>query len=138
MSCVSVKKSRPYPARELYCSDWFLKARAYVEAQRAEWFILSAKYGLVAPDDVIRPYNVTLKTIAASQRKEWAYRVATALRPRCPSGSEVVFLAGEAYREHLLFVLNDWGCKVRIPMEGLGIGEQKAWLKRELQRLAQR
>lgn len=55
VSCVGDKHSKPLPARELYRSDWFLKARAYVEAQGEEWFILSAKYGLVSPDQVIAP-----------------------------------------------------------------------------------
>ncbi len=27
VSCVKAKKAKPMPARELYCSDWFLKAR---------------------------------------------------------------------------------------------------------------
>jgi hypothetical protein len=136
VSCVSTKKSRPCPARELYCSDWFLKARAYVEAQGAEWFVLSAKHGLVAPDTVVAPYSARLTAMPASLRKEWAQRVVAALRPRCRSGSDVVFLAGAAYREHLVPTLNGWGCNVNTPMKGLGIGQQKRWLKRALQRTA--
>jgi hypothetical protein len=135
VSCVSAKKSRPYAARELYCSDWFLKARAYVEAQRAEWFILSAQHHLVKPDHVIAPYNVTLNGMSSADRRTWAVRVIKQLQPLCRPGMEVVFLAGKTYREHLVPVLSGWGCEVGIPMEGLAIGQQKAWLKRELVRL---
>lgn len=53
VSWVSEKHDRPMPARELYCSDWFQKARGFVEKSGADWFILSAKYGLVPPDQVI-------------------------------------------------------------------------------------
>src|SRR5690606_9611227 len=33
VSCVSGKLSRPAPAKDLYISDWFLKARRYVESK---------------------------------------------------------------------------------------------------------
>jgi len=31
VACVSKKRRKLLPAEDLYCSDWFLKARAYVE-----------------------------------------------------------------------------------------------------------
>ena len=55
VSCVSMKRSTPCQARDLYVSPWFLKARAYVEAGKSPWFILSAEYGLVRPDRVVAP-----------------------------------------------------------------------------------
>jgi hypothetical protein len=131
---VSVKCSQRLPARELYCSDWFLKARAYVEAQGDEWFILSAKYGLVEPNEVIAPYDETLNEMPSSQRRAWAERVALQLQPHCRVGLDIVFLAGLRYREYLVPTLQAWGCRIRVPMEGLGIGEQKAWLMRMLRR----
>jgi hypothetical protein len=136
VSCVSAKESTPLPARDLYCSDWFVKARGYVEAQGQRWFILSAKYGLVEPDDVIAPYEKTLKGMSSARRRRWAELVAGQLRPRCRPGVKIVFLAGQAYREYLVPLLCEWGCQIRVPMEGLFIGEQKAWLKRQLRRLA--
>ena len=48
ISCVSKKRSTPAQARDLsYISDWFLKARDYVESTRSPWFIFSAEHGLV-------------------------------------------------------------------------------------------
>ena len=131
VSCVSVKNSRPMKARELYCSDWFLKAKAYVEAHGAPWFILSAKYGLVEPNQMIRPYNITLKNMTKAQRLAWSLRVAKKLKPRCRGFSRVIFLAGQSYREHLVGMLNEWGYEARSPMRGLGIGQQLRWLKRK-------
>lgn len=46
VSCVKRKRTSAAPARDLYISDWFVKARRYVERRRARWFILSAEYGL--------------------------------------------------------------------------------------------
>jgi hypothetical protein len=55
VSCVSSKAVRALPARDLYISALFIKARAYVESLRCPWFILSAEHGLVHPDAVIAP-----------------------------------------------------------------------------------
>jgi hypothetical protein len=128
VSCVSEKQDRPMPARELYCSQWFQKARAFVERQGRDWFILSAKYGLVAPDQVIEPYNETLSEKTVAERREWSNKVIQELRTRCTPGTSVVILAGEKYREFLLPALLDLGCNVEVPMTGLARGPQLRWL----------
>ena len=103
VSCVKQKQSVPAPARDLYTSALFSKARRYAESHAGRWFILSAKYGLVAPDQVIDPYEQTLNTMAARERREWARRVhgqmwgARMLRP----GVRFVWLAGAAYQNEL-------------------------------------
>ena len=132
VSCVSKKHSTPRPARELYCSDWFRKARAYVEMEDAKWFILSAKHGLVSPDQVIKPYNMTLKNMSTLKRRGWAKKVADTLQPHCKAGNRVIVLGGSKYREHLVPLLKEWGCYVETPLEGMGIGQQKRWLKHKL------
>lgn len=48
VACVKAKATSPSQAANLYRSPWFRKARAYVEAQGAPWYILSALHGLVA------------------------------------------------------------------------------------------
>jgi hypothetical protein len=131
VSCVSEKHGRAMPARDLYCSAWFQKARAFVEKKDAEWFIISAKYGLVRADQVIEPYDETLNEKTIEERREWSRKVAQELRPRCPAGTSVVFLAGEKYREFLAPALRNLGCNVEVPMEGLAIGEQLHWLSKQ-------
>jgi Domain of unknown function (DUF4145) len=128
VSCVSEKHDRPMPARVLYCSLWFQKARAFVEGQGARWFILSAKYGLVAPDQVIDPYDETLNEKSVEERQKWSKKVVQELRLHCTPGTSIVLLAGEKYRQFLLPGLRELGCSVEVPMEGLGIGEQLHWL----------
>jgi hypothetical protein len=69
-----VKSKRPHasPARSLYTSAWFQKAQDIVEASDVRWFILSARYGLVAPNAEIEPYERTLNTLGVAERKAWA------------------------------------------------------------------
>lgn len=129
VSCVSRKRTTPSPARDLYTSEWFLKARAFVEATGCPWFILSAEYGLVHPDALIAPYERTLNRMRATERRDWGQRVLAALEPKLVGIERVVVLAGERYREHLVPELTRRRLQVDVPLEGLGIGEQLHWLK---------
>jgi hypothetical protein len=46
-----------------------------VESAGGPWFILSAKYGLVDPGQVIEPYEMTLNRMGRRERQAWAERV---------------------------------------------------------------
>jgi cytoplasmic iron level regulating protein YaaA (DUF328/UPF0246 family) len=133
VSCVSKKVSSPRPARSLYISNWFEKAAHYANRFSDEWFILSAEYGLVLPDQCIKPYDTSLKKMGKDARKCWAEQVFTVLSSYLTSGDTVVFLAGKAYREFLIEPIAHINCKIEIPMERLRIGEQMHWLTQQLQ-----
>lgn len=130
MSCVAKKRAYAAPARDLYASALFQKARAYAERTADEWFVLSAKYGLVSPDTVIEPYDVTLNAMGVGERRAWAAKVQRQLEPVTRAGDTVVMLAGARYREGLMAALQRRGVRVEVPMEGLKIGEQLQWLSR--------
>ena len=92
------------------------------------WYILSAEYGLVLPNQVIAPYERTLNTMPVTARRAWADRVGQQLAAAVPDLARVVFLAGERYREFLVRPLAEHGVTVSVPMRGLRIGEQLRWL----------
>lgn len=135
VSCTKIKAATPCAAKDLYRSDWFLKARAYVEAQDADWFILSAEHGLLHPDTVIAPYEKTLLTMSRLEREAWStkvYQKLIAHRLLPTLRSKIVFLAGQSYREFIERWMTLDGRQTRgieAPLRGLGLGEQKAWLK---------
>lgn len=131
VACVKEKLPHAAPARELYRSTWFTKARSYVESQGDAWFILSAKHGVVEPDRRIDPYDCTLLAMPSAQRRVWADNVAEQLSAIVAPGDEVVFLAGARYRDKLISALEGRGVIVRVPMQGLGIGQQLHWLGRK-------
>jgi hypothetical protein len=130
VSCVGEKRASAAPARDLYVSDWFKKARTFVERTGSPWFILSAEHGLVPAEQVIAPYERTLNNMPIEDRRRWAQRVLAQMRERMPDATRVVFLAGARYREFLVEDLRRRGLAIEIPMEGLGIGEQLSWLGR--------
>ncbi len=57
IACVSQKLDRRARAADLYRSDWFRKARAYVEEIDGRWYILLAAHGLVKPSQRLAPYD---------------------------------------------------------------------------------
>lgn len=120
----------PAPAEELYQSDWFKKARAYVLSQLKPadtWYILSAKYQLVEPRLMISPYNETLNTMGKADRCRWAEGVVAKLRDILSHEDHVVILAGGRYRELLVPAIGKIGCTISVPLVGLRIGEQLRW-----------
>ena len=132
VSCVKTKLSRPAKAKDLYVSDWFRKARACVEREGDAWRILSTKYGLVHPEDVIQPYEKTLITMRVIERRAWADNVLKALEHCLGDADSVVFFAGERYREFLEPWLRSRGIGLDVPMRGLSQGRQLAWLGERL------
>ena len=131
VACVSQKLDRRAPAADLYRSDWFRKARTYVEETGGRWYILSAAHGLVEPTKRLTPYDATLRDLTAAERRLWGEKTVRQLRraigPRYTG--PIVFLAGRLYREPLLAFAGD---RVAIPMLGMGIGQQKAWLASQI------
>ena len=131
VACVSKKRESPQEARKLYDSAWFRKASAYAQDRADAWYILSAKYGLVAPDEVIAPYDETLNRMPAADRRAWAQQVLRELQRILEPGDTVIVLAGVKYRQYLIEALRDWGCRVVVPMKGMRIGEQLQWLNQQ-------
>lgn len=125
IGCSKTKASRSTTARRLYRGDLFRKSVAYAEFQGARWFILSAQYGLLHPDAVADPYDLTLGELSPLGRLQWGERVAAKL-PSAP----LVFLAGKLYRDAILAspMMNHTRASCTAPLAGLGIGAQKSWL----------
>jgi hypothetical protein len=131
VACVSQKLNRRARAADLYCSDWFRKARTYVEETGDRWFVLSAAHGLVRPSHLLAPYDTALRDMSATERRLWGEKTVRQLRraigPR--HAGPIVFLAGRLYREPLLAFAGE---RAAVPMLGMGIGQQKAWLAAQI------
>ncbi|HEU0130814.1 MAG TPA: hypothetical protein VFQ85_07470 [Mycobacteriales bacterium] len=130
VGCGKVKADAAAPARELYTGALFRKAAAYAEAHADEWYVLSAFHHLVAPDTTLQPYDRSFTGTRPIERYRWAHRVNDDLR-RTVAGRgpvHVIVLAGVTYRDELLPMLRRWAANVSVPMDGLRIGEQLAWL----------
>ncbi len=126
LSCVKKKQSSPARAAEMYVSPLFRGMLRYAERHQPDaLFVLSAKYELLRPDDVIEPYERTLNDMPIQEVREWASRVLADLgRQTDLDRDHYTILASEKYRRFLLPHLRHYS----IPMKGLSIGRQLQFL----------
>src|SRR5262245_39125220 len=117
IACTKRKASTPVAAREMYWpSTLFRLCYQQAESEGLRIAILSALHGLLLPDDVISPYNKTVKEMSSEQRVAWAERIGKQFDQRLASApvSDVVFLASNAYREPVMPVLQKRGIRCRV------------------------
>jgi len=60
INCVNSKHQTAMPAGDLYTSISFRAKKAFVEKAYDKWYIFSLKYGIISPDTIIEPYNISL------------------------------------------------------------------------------
>lgn len=128
VGCSSRKASTAMPARDLFRGDNFVRARERAVGMGVPWFVLSAKFGLLHPDDVVGPYDVYLAKQPAAYRAAWGEWVATQLAMHLPLMDTMVEIhAGDAYCAPLRGPLVRLGATVTEPLAGLRQGERLAW-----------
>jgi Family of unknown function (DUF6884)/GIY-YIG catalytic domain len=132
IGCVRTKRSAAAPAADLFDSPLFAGRRRYAISTGKPWYILSAKYGLLAPDDVIGPYDLYLPDQSPGYRRAWGEFVVAQLAQLVPNlqGRVIEVHAGAAYVEPLRRPLVARGASVLTPLTHLGLGEQLAWYAR--------
>jgi hypothetical protein len=131
VSCTKLKADHTCTAKEMYQnSTLFQKATTYIEQQEYDnWFVLSAKHGLLKQDQEIAPYDLTLNNMKTRERKAWAETVMKQIKDLGIDITQADFYAGQKYREHLIPVLNQNGIRCNVPLEGKPIGEQLSFYK---------
>lgn len=140
IACCSQKLDRAAAARDLYCSDLFVKSLGYATGFGFERVgIVSAKHGLLMLDEQVKPYDVFLADFGVRDRQKWGARVVGQMVSArwLDEGSELTLLAGRLYCDAIESALGVGGfgagkVEVHRPLKGLGIGHQKAWLKQRL------
>jgi hypothetical protein len=127
VGCVKNKLDHAAPAADLYVSTLFQGRRAYVERTCERWFVLSALHGVVSPEAVLEPYDVTLNDASQAERRAWATKVLRQLDAELGSvaGRTFEIHAGAHYCDHgLVKGLRERGAIVEQPVAGLGLGQQ--------------
>ena len=127
VGCVKTKLPGPAKARDLYVSTMFEGRRRFVERSCARWFVLSAKHGLLDPDEIIEPYDVSLARAPVSERRSWAARTLAELDAVMGPVEDVTFEihAGAQYRDFgLVQGLRSRGAQVVVPAQRLSQGKQ--------------
>lgn len=108
VGCGKAKRENAAPARDLYTSSYFAAKRNYVERSGREWYVLSAKHGLLDPDEVVEPYD------AYGLDDDLARDVVDEL----PDDERIEILAGQDYVEPMRRHVDDE--RLVLPFEDTG------------------
>lgn len=133
VGCVKGKRAGGASAKDLYTSDYFAKMRGYAERTGKPWFILSAKHGLVAPDEWLESDDCHLFNTSRDYRREWGVKVARQLEEAVGPLQGLAFdiHAGAAYVEAAAAALSPAGVIMIDQLRGLPIGRRLSWYLRQ-------
>jgi hypothetical protein len=127
---VKTMQVHPVAARDLFLSPLFEARRRYVERHCDVWYILSARHGLLHPDQVVGPYRGMLSLHSRPTKEKWAARVLWQLDHAWDYWKDTVveIHAGADFRNFgLTDGLVDRGAKFEVPAEHLTGGGQLAF-----------
>jgi len=129
LACSERKADTACRVRDLYLGEAFRRGVGYAEARVARWYVLSGKWGLLHPDDVIAPYDLYLANQPQTYRVAWGQWVAAQLQQTVGGlrGLGIEMLAPAAYVDPLRNPLEQLGATILEPLRGLRQGEQLAW-----------
>lgn len=137
--CAKTKLAYEALAKDLYCSRGFKRMRHYCELKGGPWYILSAKYGLVFPSMMLKPYERTLNGMSKLDRVIWADMVQQQIIAMLPSKvDELELLCGASYRDPLMPFLRLSFAPIRTPMKGMAQGVQYKWLGERIREMVGR
>lgn len=131
VSCSKRKSRKKASARRLFQGALFKKALVYAEKNYDIILLLSERYHLIGPDEVIEPYEEDIYRMSQSERRAWADAVFSELKKFIIDNSEVYFHASKLHREKLVERLEDLGVTCYAPLANLMLGEQLQWYNRE-------
>jgi len=129
VACGKRKLGHQAKAKDLYTGTLFKLSIAYAAKLEVDrLYILSAKHGLLDPEQVIEPYDKSLKGMPAHDVRLWAAEVVAGLgRVANLQSDHFIFLASIDYRKYLIPYLQSY----EAPLEGMRQGEQLSFLKRQ-------
>ena len=107
--------SEPAVARDLYVSPQFAHRRARAEASGVPWFVVSGRWGLLGPDDLLAPYSFSFAQQSVNYRRAWGRFVAEqlCLVSSVGRGDVVEICAGAAYTSALAAPIGYLGALIR-------------------------
>ncbi|MGH6657847.1 MAG: DUF6884 domain-containing protein [Actinocrinis sp.] len=116
------KLGEPTVVRDLYVSPLFARRRAWAEASGVPWFVVSGRWGLLDPGDVLAPYSFSLAEQSVNYQRAWGRFVAEQLCLVGPvgRGDVVAICSGAVYAAALTAPIEYLGARVRRVTVGAG------------------
>jgi len=115
LSCTRRKKDYYCSAAGLYSeSDNFRWYHDYAKRNYDINYIVSARHGLVALDQILKPYDRNLADFTDQEKRAWAIFIAANLRLEGVTTDDLIFIhADPLYTEYLSDILMGYGYKIK-------------------------
>lgn len=127
LGCSSSKIDTLSQAHQLYNGCYFRccykYAKALLETNNIDkFYILSAKYHVVEENDILQPYNISLRQFNKKQKEEWSNIVLNQLKDKGinTEEDEFIFLYGKTYYDGLLPYIKHYS----LPFDGIEITQR--------------
>jgi hypothetical protein len=119
---------QPQPVARLFESAGFAVAREHAVRSGHPWFVLSAKHGLLDPDDIVGPFDVQIGDQASGYRTTWGEWVVAQLAARVQLQDAVVEVHGGVdFAQPLRAPLARRGAVLDIPLPGAWRESDPGW-----------
>jgi len=114
------------PAKQMYQGRLFKTVRKYCETMGFDYVVISAKYGLIRPEETIEGYEKVLRTKGDVERIRPV--VEERLPPLLKNYDKIVVIAGKQYRE----VLKNLWDETFVAVKSRGYGDLCSIVKRAI------
>lgn len=130
VSCAKTKRDHAAKCRELYKSPLFVASLEHAERVSDETFVISAAHGLLSLDEIVAPYDRTLRELSKKERLAWGSRVVGSIEARFARlPLELLVLAGLEYAAPIRAAALSRAWTFEAPLARKSIGQRLAWLK---------
>lgn len=131
LNCSASKLARPAEAKQLYRGVGFRLGYQYLARRPVRIMILSAKYGMVSPDDILSPYDQRIPT-RRDQKEDWILRTRAQILGLIQEAeiTEIIHLLSIPYQS----ALRDLPIPIRAILPPLSIGRRLQALRRLLEK----
>ena len=96
------RKGAWHQACRMYSSGAFQNGYKWLELHCSRIFIISAKYGLIESEKLIRTYDQSVMDFTPEEKLEWETRVREQVMEKTPEHSLLVLLASKMYESPFL------------------------------------
>jgi len=134
ITCGADKQNIQCPAKQMYKGSLFVASKKFAESNYGSYCILSAKYHVLMPDDIIEPYDMFLGKFSKQEKQEWWRITGQQLLEKFPEDTVYHFYAGKTYIEGVLPILDKAGRKYECFLNNLGMGYKIQWFQQHTKR----
>ena len=129
INCGSAKQHKKCKAQDLYIGSLFLASQEFCKSKYDQYCILSAKYHVLLPDDIVEPYDMFLTKFSKKDKEEWSRITAEQLLTKFPEDTEFDFYVSQSYLTYVLPYLDKAKRVYNTYLNDLGMGYKIQWFQ---------